>query len=269
VRPAPAQPLAPVVPEAPVAPAPPVAPAKAPTRGGWRATLSILLLLGLSGLLFVNWVQGVQEVDRLKEERGRLQYTEQAAQQDLQRLTRQRDEALGQASQSRQGAQALQARNQQVEQELQQSAQRVDALQKLQEQSLKFMDHVLLDTSIRNALSVHRVVRLCNQTDAPVAYRVMNENLRWSEQREIEPQDCDAYAMHGSQPRVPVMYSTVKDGIALQGEAMAGIVMGRLPDTEADWKPWENQLLTGPDGNLQLESTYQGLPSLGSALQQP
>jgi serine/threonine-protein kinase len=275
-RPAPAQPLAPVAPPPavaaapPVAPAPPVAAAKAPARGSWRATLSILLLVGLSGLLFVNWVQGLQEVDRLKEEHGRLQYSEKVAQQDVQRLTRERDEAVGRASQSGQASRSLQARNQQVEQELQQQAQRIDELTKLQDRSMDFMEHVLLATAVPNALSVHRVVRLCNQTDAPVTYRVQEDEAgHWSEQREIEPRACDArWLATGYQPRVPVRLIP-QDGIAQQVDAMAGVVVGRMADTEVDWRPWENQLFSAPDGSLQMKWAYREPPSLRSALQQP
>lgn len=227
-----------------------------------------MLLLVISGLLFVNWLQGLHEVDRLKEEHGRLQYSEQAAQKDRQQLTQERDEARAQAGQAAQEARALQARNEQLEAELPQHVQRIDELRKLQEQSLKFMEYVLLETAVRNALPASRVVKLCNQTDTPVSYQLMDENLRWSAQRELGPQGCEAHELHGSQPRVPVRFF-LPDGVARQADAMAGVVLGRLPEPDADWKPWENQLVTGPDGALQLQWAYRELPSLGSVWQQP
>lgn len=263
VKPAPAQPLAPVEPVAP-----PVAPAPPPARTGWGARLSIALLLGLSGLLCVFWVQGLQEVDRLKEDHGRLQYSEQAAQKDLQQLTQERDDARAQASQSGQELQSLRAHTQQVEQELQQHTQRLDELQKHQDQFLRFIDYVLLDATAPTGLPVHRVVRLCNQTDALVAYRMKDENQRWSEQRELEPRECAAHELHGSQPHVPVRF-ILSDGVSHDLEAMAGVVVGRLPEPDVDWKPWENQLVAGPDGSLQLKWDYQERRSLRSVLQQP
>jgi len=111
-------------------------------------------------------------------------------------------------------------------------------------------------------------MRLCNQTDASVAYRMRDENHRWSEQRELEPRDCNIHELHGSQPHVPVRF-ILSDGASHDLEAMAGVVVGRPPEPEVDWKPWENQLVTAPDGGLQLKWDYQERRSLRSVLQQP
>jgi hypothetical protein len=50
---------------------------------------------------------------------------------------------------------------------------------------------------------------------------------------------------------------------------MAGMVVGRVADLEADWRPWENQLVMDPGQGLLLRSTYTETGFLGTTTPQP
>lgn len=257
-RPQPVEVRAPVVPPAP------------PRRRGFvLAVLSAVLLAGLSGFLLVRWVSALLELDTVKEENGRLHATERSNQRDLQQLTQERDAAQSRVTQVEQASRTLQAQSQEALQQIQQHEQLHAELQSFQDHAMKFMERVLLDTSVRNSVSVYRVVKLCNRTDAPLTYRVANENKVWSELRELAPHGCDANPLQGYQPRVPVMFGPVGSGAPLQAEAMAGMVVGRMPDSDGDWRPWENELIANPDNSLQLKPLFIEPLPLGSAQQQP
>jgi serine/threonine-protein kinase len=250
----------------------PVAPRTVPAprrRGSVLAVVSAVLLAGLSGLLLVRWVSALLELDAVKEENGRLQASQRLSQKDLQQLTQERDAALGRATQAEQASQKLQAQSQEALQQVQQHEQLHAELQSFQDHALKFMEGVLLDTATRNSLQVYRVFRLCNRTDVALTYRFRNEAQVWSELRELAPHGCDSGVVQGYQPRVPVTLIPASGGTPLQAEAMSGVVVGWVPDRETEWKPWENELVAGPDNALQLKPLFIEPPPLGSALQQP
>ena len=247
--------------------APPPAPAPAP-RGRGRV-LGLLLLGGLSGLLLVGLASALWNLHRSREANERLQARYQAEARNSQRLKRELDTANLQARKSEAEARELQARNQGALQQLEQNEQLEDELRKFQNHALKFLETILLDTAVHNNLQAYRVVRTCNKTDARLSYQFMDEERNWSEPMVLEPQSCIARWLPGYQARVPVRYSSLKDDIIVEDNALAGMVVGRMPDLDTDWKPWENQLVPGQDDGIQLKSVYLETGPLGGAAPEP
>ena len=97
----------------------------------------------------------------------------------------------------------------------------------------------------------------------------MDDERNWSESIVLEPQDCVSRSLPGYLAQVPVRYSSLRDNVTLSGNAMAGMVVGRVPDLDVDWRPWENQLVMDPSQGLQLKSTYTETGLLGTTTPQP
>jgi serine/threonine-protein kinase len=251
--------------EEPVAPVPVPVPAHAPRSRGnmW----GLLLLSCLSVLLLAALASALQSLHLSREENGLLEARYQTEQQDTQRLRQELDIARSQASRSEAEARDLHARNQGALQQLQQNEQLKDELQKFKHQSLKFLERTLLDTAVHNNLQAYRVVRTCNKTDTRLSYQFMDDERNWSDPMVLEPQSCISRWLPGYQARVPVRYGSLKDDVTVEDNALAGMVVGRVPDLDADWKPWENQLVAGQDNAIQLKSVYLETGPLGGAPQ--
>jgi serine/threonine-protein kinase len=247
------------------APAPAPAPVPAPPARR-RSPVALSVLGGLSGGLFLVLVLTLAILVRMKEEEGRLRRRQQKAEQANQQLQQERDIAVRQRNlaESRAGNSEVQAQNLQqaaqgVQQQLQEKEQLIQELQVDQKNILEAHETTLLEAAISNNLEVDRVVRTCNMTGSAFSYEVMEGNGDWSESMELEPRTCNTYHVKGYHPRVPVKYrGTLTQDVETRGEAMAAIVMGKQPDLEKDWKPWENQLVLGPDNSVQLKSVYVG-----------
>jgi serine/threonine protein kinase len=264
VRPQPAPPLEPS-PKEPVAPPP----APAPRR---RFPVGVVLLGGLSGglSLILLVLLGGLFLSRAEREDLRVRYEAEA--QVNQQLRQERDQALLQrdAASNRAGtseaqAQGLQQKAQDTLQQLQERERLYVELQELQKNTLKSLETTFLELTTRNGLDVERVVRTCNKTETVFSYQVLEESGDWGETMVLEPEECRSYHVKGYHPRVPVRYSSSLTGNTyVPGEAMASMVVGRQPDLDRDWKPWENQLVTGQDNSLQLKPIHIGQWPLGS-----
>jgi eukaryotic-like serine/threonine-protein kinase len=243
-------------------PAPVPAP---PSRG--RGLMAGLLLLGaLSVLLLAGMASALRNLHLLGEDHTRLQVSYQSEQQDTRRLKQELDIARSQARSSEAQARDLQARNQGALQQLQQNEQLKDELQKFQHQALKFLEMTLLDTSVRNNdLPVSRAVRTCNKTGTVLSYQYMNDERNWSEALVLEPGRCLSHWLPGYHAQVPVRITSLRDNLTMEDKALAGMVVGRVPDTDVDWRPWENQIVLGQDQGLQLKPVFLETGLLGGA----
>jgi serine/threonine-protein kinase len=271
VRPQP-EPPPPVVPEPspkePVVP-PPAAPAprKSFSRGllllgGLSGGLGLALLVSV-GLLFL----GRSETRDLRARYKAETKVNQQLRQERDEALRQRDVASSQAGSSAAQAQDLQQRAQDALKQLQERDRLTVELQDLQKNILKSMELTFLEITTRNGLDVERVVRTCNKTDTVLSYQVLEESGDWGETMVLEPEECRPYHLKGYHPRVPVRYSGALTGnVYTPGEALASMVVGRQPDLDSDWRPWENQLVLGQDDTLQLRTVHvgQGTWPLGS-----
>ncbi|MCY1080521.1 hypothetical protein [Archangium lansingense] len=60
-------------------------------------------------------------------------------------------------------------------------------------------------------------------------------------------------------------FSSLKDDLLVEDKALAGMVVGRMPDIDADWRPWENQLVSSQDNGIQLKPVYSESGLLGGS----
>ncbi|AKJ01781.1 Hypothetical protein AA314_03407 [Archangium gephyra] len=193
-----------------------------------------------------------------------LQARYQTEQQNTRRLKQELDIARSQARSSEAQARDLQTRNQGALQQLQQNEQLKEELQTFQQQALKFLEMTLLDTSVRNNdLPVSRAVRTCNKTGIVLSYQYMNDERNWSEALVLEPGRCLSHWLPGYHAQVPVRITSLRDNLTVEDKALAGMVVGRVPDTDVDWKPWENQIVLGQDQVLQLKPVFLETGLLG------
>jgi serine/threonine-protein kinase len=241
------------------APAPlPLAPRKSPVG---RA-----LPWGLSGGLVLVLVLTLALLVRMKREEEHLRALQQTVEQDNQQLRQERDTAfrlrdiaLNRAGSSEAQAQNFQQAAQGVQQALQEKERLIQELQEHQKNILRSMETTLMELAIPNNLEVDCVVRTCNMTQVEFSYQVMEGTGDWSERMELEPGECRAYRVKGYHPSVLVRYrGALTQEVEMRGEAMAAIVIGQVPDLEEDWKPWQNQLVLGPDNSVQLKPVYVG-----------
>jgi len=243
---------------APAPASPPVARRKSP--------VALSVLGGLSGGLVLVLVLTLAILVRMKEEEQHLRELRQQAEQDNQQLRQERDTAVSQrdfavsrAGTSEAQAQNLQQAAQGIQQQLQEKEQLIQELKAHQKNILAAMETTLMDVAISNNQEVHCVVKTCNMTGSAFSYAVLEDNGDWSESMVLEPRECRTYRVNGYHPNVLVRYhGTLTQDVETQGEAMAAIVMGKAPDLERDWKPWENQLVLGPDNSVQLKPVYVG-----------
>ena len=225
--------------------------------------------LCLSVLLLASLASALRNLNQLRGDNELLQDSYQTEQQDNQRLGQELDIARGQARRSEAEAQDLHARNQGALQQLQENEQLKNELQKFQQQALKFLERTLLDTAVRNNLPAYRVVRTCNKTGTRLGYQYLDDERNWSEPLVLEPGSCISRWLTGYHAQVPVRFSSLKDDVTVEDKALAGMVVGRMPDTDADWRPWENQLVPSQDNGIQLKSVYSETGLLGGAAQEP
>lgn len=252
-KPVPPETVAPLSAPAPV---PASAPVPAPASRG-RGLVAGLLVLGvLSLLLLAGLASALRNLRLSSEDKTRLQVSYQTEQQNTRRLKQELDIARSQARSSEAQARDLQAKNQGALQQLQQNEQLKDELQKFQHQALKFLEMTLLDTAVRNNLPVSRVVRACNKTGTLLSYQYMDDERNWSEALVLEPGRCLSHWLPGYHAQVPVRLTSLRDGITVQDNALAGMVVGRVPDTDVDWRPWENQLVLDQEDGLQLKPVF-------------
>ncbi|HZH16934.1 MAG TPA: serine/threonine-protein kinase [Archangium sp.] len=264
-KPAPEEPVAPAVPVPSPAPVP--VPAPAPAARG-RGLMAGLILLGcLSVLLLAGLASTLGDLHELRADNERLQASYQTEQQDTQRLQRALDTARSQATRSEAEARDLHARNQGALQQLQQNEQLKTEFQQFQHQALKFLEGTLLDTAVHNNLQAFRVLRTCNKTGTVLSYQYMDDERNWSEPLVLEPGSCISRWMTGYHAHVPVRVTSLKDGLTVEDKALAGMVVGRMPDTDADWKPWENQLVLSQEHGIQLKPVYLETGTLRGASQ--
>ncbi|HYO71785.1 MAG TPA: serine/threonine-protein kinase [Archangium sp.] len=253
-RPVPQETVAPL----PVpAPAPVSAPVPAPASRN-RGLIAGLLLLGcLSLLLLAGLASALRNLRLSSKDNARLRASYQSEQQDTRRLKQELDIARSQARNSEAQARDLQAKNQGALQQLQQNEQLKEELRKFQHQALKFLEMTLLDTSVRNNdLSVSRAVRACNKTGTDLSYQYMDDERNWSEALVLQPGRCLSHWLPGYHAQVPVKITSLRDGVTVEDKALAGMVVGRVPDTDVDWRPWENQLVLSQDQGLHLKPVF-------------
>lgn len=258
-------------PEVPVAPVPAPAPATvpAPAPRSRKLELGLVLLGCLSLLLLAGLASALWNLNQVQGDNERLQVRYLTEKQDNQRLGQELDTARSQARRSEAEAQDLHARNQGALQQLQENEQLKNELQKFQHQALKFLETTLLDTAVRNNLPAYRVVRTCNKTGTRLGYQYLDDERNWSEPLVLEPGSCISRWLTGYHAQVPVRFSSLKDDVTVEDKALAGMVVGRVPDTDVDWRPWENQLVLGQDNELQLKPVYSEIGMLGGAAQEP
>lgn len=242
---------------------PPTQEAPAARRRG--LVVGLLLLGGLSLLLFAGLASALGKLHQLRKDNERLQASYRTEQQDTRRLKQELDTARIQARSSAAEARDLQARNQGALQQLQQNEQLKDELQKFQHQALKFLEMTLLDTAVHNNLHAYRVLRTCNKTGTVVSYQYQDDEGNWSERLVLEPERCISRWMTGYHAHVPVRFTSLRDGTTVEGKALAGMVVGRVPDNDVDWRPWENQLISSQDTGLQLKPVYLESGLLGGS----
>jgi serine/threonine-protein kinase len=242
------------------------APAPAP-RVPRKASRTAVLLGGVSGVLFLTLVLTLAFLFRMKQEEKRLRTARQTAEQDNQRLRqdldtarRQRDLAQKRAGSSEAQAQNLQQAAQDIQQQLQEKDQLIQELREHEKNLLASIERPLMEFAIPNDLGVDRVVRTCNLTSAELSYQLMEEQGDWSERMLLEPNECRTYRVRGYRPNVPMKYRGPQTGgLDIEGEALAGMVIGQVADLEKAWRPWQNQLVLGPDNSVQLKNVYAGL----------
>jgi serine/threonine-protein kinase len=251
------------VPVAAPVPVPSPVPAPASRRRGLM--VGLLLLGGLSVLLFAGLASTLGNLHQLRAANARLQAKYQTEQQDTRRLKQELDTARIQARSSAAEARDLQARNQGALQQLQQNEQLKDELQKFQHQALRFLEMTLLDTAVHNNLTAYRVLRTCNKTGTALSYQYMDDERNWSDPLVLRPEDCISRWMTGYHAQVPVRVTSLKDGTTVEDKALAGMVVGRVPDNDVDWRPWENQLVPSQDQGLQLKPVYLETGMLGGS----
>ncbi len=243
--------------------APPPAPVPAPRK---RFSLGVLVLGGLSGGLGLALLVAVGLLFLWRSETKDLRARYKAEAQVNQQLKQARDSALLQrdAASTRAGssearAQALQQQAQAALQQLQERERLTVELQERQKHILKSMETTFLEITTRNGLDVERVVRTCNKTDTVFSFQVLEESGDWGETLMLEPDECRSYHLKGYHPLVPVRYSGAMTGNTYTpGEVMASMVIGRQPDLDRDWKPWENHLVLGQDNTVRLEAVHVG-----------
>ncbi|WP_375771902.1 protein kinase [Archangium gephyra] len=255
--------------EEPVAPVPVPAPVPVavPTSRGRGLRVGLGVLGGLSVLLLVGLVSTLGDLHASRKDNERLQASHQTEQQDTRRLQQELDIARTQARSSAAEARDLHARNQGTLQQLQENEQLKNELQQFQHQALKFLEMTLLDTAVHNNLQAFRVLRTCNKTGTVLSYQYLDDERNWSEPLVLEPGNCISRWMTGYLAQVPVRVTSLKDGVTVEDNALAGMVVGRMPDTEADWRPWENQLVPGQDNGIQLKPVYRETRPLRGASQ--
>ncbi|REG34591.1 serine/threonine protein kinase [Archangium gephyra] len=253
----------PIPPET-VAPVPAPTPVPAPPSRG-RGLITGLVLLGvLSVLLLAGLASSLRHLHLVSGDNASLQARYQTEQQNTRRLKQELDIARSQARSSEAQARDLQTRNQGALQQLQQNEQLKEELQTFQQQALKFLEMTLLDTSVRNNdLPVSRAVRTCNKTGIVLSYQYMNDERNWSEALVLEPGRCLSHWLPGYHAQVPVRITSLRDNLTVEDKALAGMVVGRVPDTDVDWKPWENQIVLGQDQVLQLKPVFLETGLLG------
>ncbi|MFY0565382.1 protein kinase domain-containing protein [Archangium lansingense] len=255
---------APEVPVAPV-PAPLPAPAPVPAPRSRGLVAGLLLMGGLAVLLLAGLASTLSNLHQLREDNESLQADYQAEKQDNQRLSQDLDTARSKARRSEAEAQDLLARNQGTLQQLQENEQLKNELQKFQQQALKFLERTLLDTAVHNNLQAARVVRTCNKTGTRFLYQYLDDERNWSEPLLLEPGGCSSYWVRGYHAQVPMRFSSLKDDLLVEDKALAGMVVGRMPDIDADWRPWENQLVSSQDNGIQLKPVYSESGLLGGS----
>lgn len=241
------------------------APAPAPAPRGRKLQLGLLVLGCLSVLLLAGLASALSNLNQLQGDNERLQARHQTEQQDNQRLSQELDTARRQARRSEAEAQDLHARNQGALQQLQQNEQLKDELQKFQHQALRFLERTLLDTAVHNNLPAFRVLRTCNKTGTVLSYQYLDDERNWSEPLVLEPGRCISRWMTGYHAQVPVRFSSLKDNLTVEDKALAGMVVGRMPDIDVDWRPWENQLVPSQDNGIQLKPVYFEAGLLGGS----
>jgi hypothetical protein len=219
----------------------------------------LLLLAGLGSAL--------RNQNRLQADARRLQARYETEKQDKQRLGQELAAVRSQARRSEEEAKDLLARNQGTLQQLQQHEQLKDELEKFQQQSLKFLERTLLATAVGNNLNAYRVVRTCNKAGTRLSYQYLDEDTgTWSEPMILGPNDCITRWLAGYHAQVPVRFSSLKDDLTVEDKALAGMVVGPMaPDTDKDWRPWENQIVSSQDAGLELKSVYSDNGVLGGS----
>ena len=253
-------------PEALAPPPPPSAPANRRVSALWLVPLGVL-----AGGLGVERQEMARTLRGAREENARLRSSEQAERRDTQRLRTELDTALGQARRSETQSRSLQAGNEETLQRLQLAEQRVQELQGARTQVLTVLENTLTDTTLHNKLEGHSAFRVCNRTSELLKLQYLDDVGNWSALVVLDVQACDTQWMHGPRARVPVLFSSVRGGssTATQGELLAGVVVGRMPDLDADWRPWDNQIVSTSPQGFEVKSTYLGSALLGGARSEP
>jgi hypothetical protein len=260
--------------EEPVAPPPAPPPAPAPRQkfsvgvallGGLAGGLGLVLLVVLGGLFLLR-----SETRNLRARVKAEAQVNQQLRQERDSALRQRDVASNRAGSSEAQAQELQSQAQASLQRFQERERLTVELQERQKNILKSMETTFLEITTRNGLDVERVVRTCNKTETVFSFQLLEESGDWGETMMLEPEECRSYHLKGYHPLVPVRYSGAMTGNTYTpGEVMASMVIGRQPDLDRDWRPWENHLVLGQDNLLQLKAVHVGQKAwpLGSQVQ--
>lgn len=230
--------------------------------------LLCLVPLGLAGVALTLFASNRRTLTQAQQEATGLRVSEQRARQEQQRLQAELNAARSQVLRAEVTARNLQTGHQEVLERLQRSEQRTLELQSAQERALKLVENTLTDTAVRNNLQGYRAVRTCNKTAESLTYQYQDETKGWSEPMLLAPQQCTAHWLTGYRARVPVRFGTAQSGL-VQGEALAGLVLGRPPELDFDWKPWDNQLVPSASQGVELQSIYVEGGLLGGALPGP